>query len=119
MLRTGSPAAWASADAGQDWSGRLGDPRFAARITAAMDARGRHFGPALATALADLPVTRVLDVGGSSGIYTAALVDTLGVTGAAFERPPVDVARTLLADRGYADRIGVHSGAMITTMMTS
>ncbi|MGH3905867.1 MAG: hypothetical protein ACRDTE_17060, partial [Pseudonocardiaceae bacterium] len=44
VLRTGSPAAWASARSSTehhdgDWSGRLGDVEFAHRITAAMDAR--------------------------------------------------------------------------------
>jgi methyltransferase family protein len=41
VLRTDIQAAWASArgDHEPDWSGRLGDPTFAERITAAMDAR--------------------------------------------------------------------------------
>jgi len=34
-----------------------------------MDARGRFLGPHLAEALADLPLSNVLDVGGRSGIY--------------------------------------------------
>ena len=126
VLRTGRPAAWASATPidhagptvgshGQDWAGRLGDPAFAGTITAAMDARGRYLAPALARALTDLGARRVLDVVGSSGIYAAALADGLGLTGTVFERPPVDtVARTLLADRGHADRIGVHTGDMLT-----
>jgi hypothetical protein len=73
VLHSGRPAAWASADGGEDWSTRLGDPSFAERITAAMDARGRFLGPVLADVLADvvsdLPVRRVLDIGGSSGVY--------------------------------------------------
>ena len=101
VLRSGRPAAWASADAGQDWAGRLGDPQFAGRITAAMDARGNFLGPALADALHDLPVRRVLDIGGSSGVYACALAARMPVTGAVFERPPADAAaRTLLAQRG-------------------
>jgi SAM-dependent methyltransferase len=115
VLRTGQPAAWASTESGSDWAARLEEPDFAARITAAMDARGRFLGPALATAIADLPVRRVLDIGGSSGIYVCALADRIPVTGAVLERPPVDVAaRTLLADRGYADRIDVVSADMFT-----
>ena len=115
VLRSGRPAAWASADAGQDWAGRLGDPQFAGRITAAMDARGNFLGPALADALHDLPVRRVLDIGGSSGVYACALAARMPVTGAVFERPPVDAAaRTLLAQRGQAGRIKVISGDMFT-----
>jgi SAM-dependent methyltransferase len=116
VLRTGSPAAWASAGAGgdQDWSGRLDDPAFAERITAAMDARGAFLAPALAAAIRDLPVTALLDVAGSSGVYSAAVLADRGHGRAAvFERPPVDAAaRTLLRSRGLADRIEVITGDM-------
>jgi SAM-dependent methyltransferase len=116
VLQTGEPAAWASAAGGHDWATRLADPAFASGITAAMDARGRFLGPRLAEAIADLPVRRVLDIGGSSGIYLCALADHLpGVHGAVFERPPIDqAARSLLNERGYADRIGVVTGDMFT-----
>lgn len=114
VLRTGQPAAWASAAAGDDWSTQLADPGFAQRITAAMDARGTFLGPALALSLADLPAQRVLDIGGSSGIYSRALVDGHPSRRAAvFERSPVDAAaRTLLDEHGYSDRIEVISGDM-------
>ena len=93
---------------------RLGDVTFAERITAAMDARGAFLAPALAAVLADVPVTALLDVGGSSGVYAAAVLAARpGARGAVFERPPVDTAaRSLLAARGLADRIDVVSGDM-------
>ena len=116
VLRTDRQAAWASATTVEtpDWSSRLGDTAFAERITAAMDARGAFLGPALAAAIADVPVTALLDVGGSSGIYAAAVLrDRPGARAAVFERPPVDVAaRTLLTRRGLADRIDVVTGDM-------
>jgi SAM-dependent methyltransferase len=114
VLETGEPAAWASAAAGDDWASRLGDPDFAARITAAMDARGRYLGPRVAEVIADLPVTRVLDIGGSSGIYACALVDRdPALRATVLERSPVDAAaRTLLEHRGYADRVAVATGGM-------
>lgn len=103
VLRSGEPAAWASADAGEDWVARLDDPGFAEQITGAMDARGRVLGPVLANALADVPAQSVLDVAGGSGVYGCALFDSrpeLRVT--VLERPPVDrVARALLSRRGY------------------
>lgn len=72
VLRTDTPAAWASAQpAGGDydpaWSSRLGDPAFAERIMAAMDARGAFLAPALAEVVADVPMTALLDVGGRLG----------------------------------------------------
>jgi hypothetical protein len=79
-----------------------------------MDARAAFLGPLLAEALRDIPARRLLDVGGSSGAYASAIVDARpGLHATVFERPPVDsAARTLLAERGYADRIHVASGDM-------
>jgi SAM-dependent methyltransferase len=119
VLRTDRPAAWASATASgaqADWSARLGDVGFAGRITAAMDARAAFLAPALAAAVAELPARAVLDIGGSSGGYAAALLaERPGARAAVFERPPVDAAaRTLLAARGQADRIDVITGDMFT-----
>jgi SAM-dependent methyltransferase len=114
VLRTDRPAAWAGATREGDWSGRLADPAFAERITAAMDARGAFLGPHLARAVADLPITALLDVGGSSGAYAAAVIEERPAARAAvFERPPVDVAaRTLLRERGLSGRIDVVTGDM-------
>jgi hypothetical protein len=113
VLRTGKPAAWASAAAGEDWAGRLDDPAFAEEFTAAMDARGRVLAPALAQALADLPARRVLDVAGGSGAYGCALLDARpDLQVSVLERPPVDeVTRTLLHRRGY-DSVEVVAGDM-------
>ena len=116
VLHSDRPAPWASASGGTDWASRLDEPAFAATITAAMDSRGRFLGPRLADAVADLPARRVLDVGGSSGIYLCALADARpDLRSAVLERPPIDgAARTLLADRGYADRIDVVTADMFT-----
>jgi precorrin-6B methylase 2 len=117
VLRTGRPAAWASAAAGDDWAGRLDDPGFAEEFTAAMDARARVLAPALAQALADVPARRVLDIAGGSGAYGCALLDgrpELQV--AVLERPPVDeVARTLLRRRGY-NSVDVVAGDMFEVL---
>lgn len=127
VLRTDTPAPWASAsrgtpdeDGARDWSGRLGDVAFARRITAAMDARGAFLGPALAETVADLGFARLLDVGGSSGIYAAAMIEARpDATAAVFERRPVDeAARTLLAERGLASRIAVVAGDMFADPLT-
>lgn len=131
VLRSDLPAAWASAspsaendseqedrddDVASDWSGRLDDVEFARRITAAMDARGAFLGPALSEAVADLDFSRLLDIGGSSGVYAAALVEQRPQARATvFERAPVDqAARTLLRDRGLDGRIDVVEGDMFT-----
>jgi 3-hydroxy-5-methyl-1-naphthoate 3-O-methyltransferase len=114
VLRTDTQAAWASAAREPDWAGRLDDPAFAGRITAAMDARGAFLAPALAEAITDVPITALLDVAGSSGAYSSAvLAGRPGMRASVFERPPVDTAaRTLLQARGLADRIDVITGDM-------
>jgi hypothetical protein len=130
VLRTGEQAAWASASPSRnrptpteastpiesDWSARLADPAFAARITAAMDARGAYLGPALADAIKDLPIRALLDIGGSSGSYANAIIKGRPHAQAAvFERPPVDqAARILLRERGAGGRISVITGDMFT-----
>lgn len=117
VLRTGTPAAWASAADHQDWSNRLIDPQFAHEITAAMDARGRYLGPALAAALDAIPAARrALDIGGGSGAYACALLDRRpDLQVCVFECPPVDqAARQLLAERGYGGRVNVITGDMFT-----
>jgi SAM-dependent methyltransferase len=115
VLRTGEPEAWASAGRDDDWAGRLDDPEFARRITAAMDARGAVLAPALASVLADLPCTGALDVGGGSGVYARALVAARDeLRAAVLERPPVDAAaRTILRDHGE-ERVDVITGDMFT-----
>jgi SAM-dependent methyltransferase len=121
VLRSDAPAAWASASGSTpghatDWSGRLDDVGFARRITAAMDARGAFLGPALAEALTDLPLSRLLDIGGGSGAYARAILERRPTARAAvLERPPVDAAaRTLLAARGGSDRVEVLTADMLT-----
>jgi len=118
VLRTGEPSAWASAGRDDDWAQRLDDPQFARRITAAMDARGNALAPALRSALADVPYTSALDIGGGSGVYVRALLRD-GVRAAVLERPPVDqAARTILRDLGE-DRLDVITGDMFAADLPS
>lgn len=120
VLRTGEPASWASARRDDDWAGRLDDPQFARRITAAMDARGSALAPALAGALADLPFASVLDIGGGSGVYVRALLEQRdGLVAAVLERSPVDeAAQTILRDLGE-ERVGVITGDMFAEPLPS
>lgn len=114
VLRTDEQAPWASArppdlpsgspparEAQLDWSNRLADVDFARRITAAMDTRAAFLGSALAVAIADIPISLLLDIGGASGSYAAAmLAGRRDARAAVFERAPVDeVSRTLLHER--------------------
>jgi predicted O-methyltransferase YrrM len=112
VLRTGKPASWGSVSTGTDWHTSMEDDGFARRFTAAMDCRGRYLAQALAKTVDLGGRTRLLDIGGGSGIYActfAAHVPDLRAT--VFDQAPVDrIARTLIAERGFSDRVGVHAG---------
>ena len=119
VLRTDQPAAWADTVDGPRWNEGLATPAFARRLTAAMDARGAFLAPQMAQALAQVPLTRLLDIGGGSGCYARALTDVRpGLHADVLERPPIDdVARTLLAARhGESARVGVVSGSMFDSL---
>lgn len=109
VLRTGRPAGWGGARAAVDWHVAMADEAFARRFTAAMDCRGAYLGPALASRLDLAPHTRVLDIGGGSGIYACALVARhRHLRATVLDQSPVDrIARTLVAERGYATSVDV------------
>jgi predicted O-methyltransferase YrrM len=117
-LRTGKTASWSSSpDDSRDWSDRLADPGWARRVVAAMDSRGQFLAAECAAALDGLTgISRSLDIGGDSGVYSCALVDRRPqVRASVLERSPVDqMARQLLAERGYADRVEVITGDMFS-----
>src|SRR5262245_16144014 len=73
VLRTGKTAIWGSFRDEKEWAHGMEDEAFATRFTDAMDCRGKYLAPAAADALDLRDATRVLDVGGGSGIYACAL----------------------------------------------
>jgi cyclopropane fatty-acyl-phospholipid synthase-like methyltransferase len=91
---------------------------FADTFSAAMDARGRYLGPPLAEALRDLKPKRILDIGGSSGVYACSLVTALPETAAAVLDMPsvVDFSRSSIAARGLSDRVDVIAGDMFDSL---
>jgi hypothetical protein len=114
VLRTGRPANFGSYDP-QAWAQAMERPEFAAAFTAGMDCRGVLMGPAIARAV-DLGTKRaVLDIAGGSGIYVCALVARFPhLTGAVFEKPPVDrIAAEGIARRGGSDQVKVIAGDML------
>ena len=114
VLRSGTPANWCSVDDDRTWTSKMHDEAFARDFTAAMDARATLLAPALAGRLDCRGYRHLLDIAGGSGIYACAIVTAhphLAAT--VLEQPPVDgVARRLIAQRGFADRVSVVAGEM-------
>ena len=118
VLGTGKPANWQAKEDGDDWHQSMLSEEFARDFTALMNCRGFAFGQALAKALTPLlgGRSRVLDVGGGSGIYATTLLAThphLDAT--VVEQAPVDIiARQSIEERGFGDKIEVVTANMFT-----
>jgi predicted O-methyltransferase YrrM len=92
---------------------------FAGQFTAALDCRGVYLGCNVARALDLQHQSRVLDIAGGSGIYACCIAAAHPhIRATVFEKAPVDqVARQLIAERGYGDCISVLSGDMFTNTL--
>ena len=116
VLKTGKPANWQAKDAGGDWHESMRDPEFAKEFTGLMNCRGLLFGQKLAESITPLlgNRTRLLDVGGGSGIYSAAICAAHPqLTATVFEQDPVDaIVKSEIARHGLEDRISVMTGDM-------
>ncbi len=113
VLRTGEPANWADSTQ-QEWLSAMEDADFAESFTAAMDSRGAFFAPLLAKCLNCGDRTRLLDIGGGSGIYACHLVrEYPHLEAAILEKPPADtVAGGFIETMGLSERIGIVAGDM-------
>jgi predicted O-methyltransferase YrrM len=114
VLRTGRPANWAAAKEGKDWAASMADNAFAAAFTAGMNSRGAYLAGGVVKALELKGYKNVLDIGGASGIYAAALVSAFpGLRATVFDKPPVDkVAKYSVDKLKLSRRINVVAGDM-------
>ena len=118
VLRTGKPANWQAKADGGDWHASMLSADFARGFTELMNCRGTVFGQRLAQALTPLlgEGTRVLDVGGGSGIYSSTLVAAHPqLTATVLEQAPVDrLTRQEIARHGLQEMINVVTADMFT-----
>jgi predicted O-methyltransferase YrrM len=121
VLRTNQPANWGSFKGEKDWSHAMETEEFARHFTAAMDCRGVYLARALAQKLDLKNHHRLLDIAGGSGIYACSLAAHFPhLRGMVFERPPVDkIVRSMVSQRGFADRVEVAAGDMFQDPLPS
>jgi len=114
VLRTGKPANWGSFKDEQEWAKAMEREDFAKQFTAAMDCRGAYLGPEMARRLDLKKFQHLLDIAGGSGVYACAIVARHPhLKATVLEKPPVDqIARRTIAERGFAERVGVSVGDM-------
>ncbi len=117
VLKTGKPAVWGGfEDQEDDWHEAMRDDDFAQSFTAAMNCRGLYLGKKLADALTeDLQGrSRVLDIGGGSGIYACCLVaNHPELKATVMEQVPIDqIARDQIENCELGDSIEVATGDM-------
>jgi hypothetical protein len=114
VLRSGKPAGWGGEQGAEDWHDGMKEEDFAESFTALMNARGLYLGSALADRLDLSGRSRLLDIGGGSGIYACCLVNTNpGLEALVLEQAPVDaIAGREIASRSLSGRIGVVTGDM-------
>lgn len=115
VLETGKPANWGASADTADWHKAMEDEGFARMFTDAMDCRGLLLGPAMAKALDLSGRSRVLDIGGGSGIYACALVaNHPHLTATVFDQASVEkIAGKRVAELGFAGRVAVQAGDML------
>ncbi|WP_367872016.1 methyltransferase [Luteolibacter sp. Populi] len=117
VLSTGKPANWGGYDEDDaaDWHRSMEDETFARQFTAAMDCRGVLLGPAMAKALDLSGSSRLLDIGGGSGIYACSLVaNHPHLTATVFDQASVEkIATKRIVELGFADRVAVRAGDML------
>ncbi len=118
VLRTGKPAGWSGDKAAFDWHKAMEQEDFARKFTAAMDCRGIYLAQALAKRLDLTGYSRLLDIGGGSGIYACSLVaHHAHLRAVVLDQAPVDrICQTLIAERGCAARVEVIAGNMFDGM---
>jgi predicted O-methyltransferase YrrM len=121
VLRTGQPANFASRANEADWHRAMETEAFAEEFLAAMDCRGLLSAQALAKHLALGGRRRLLDIAGGSGVYACSIVAHVPELAASvLEKPPVDrIARRAIERRGFAGRVGVIAGDMLTDPLPS
>jgi len=114
VLITGKPADWAAIKKREDWATSMENIDFARSYSSGVNGRGAYLAKGLANAVDLSKYKKLLDIGGSTGIYSATLLEKYpNLKAAVFEKPPVNkIAEFLIKKSRLKDRINVITGNM-------
>jgi len=91
VLLTGEPANWAAGKKTRQWAASMEQKDFAKSFTEGMNSRGEYLANGLLEAVDLKTYSKILDVGGGSGIYSAVLLKSnTNLEASVYEKPPID-----------------------------
>jgi protein-L-isoaspartate O-methyltransferase len=114
VLLTGKPAGWAAIKKREDWATSMDNIGFARSYSEGVSGRGAYLARGLIEAVDLGKYDKILDIGGSTGIYTAVLLEKYpNIRATVYEKPPVDkMAEYSIKKLGLKDRMDVITGNM-------
>jgi hypothetical protein len=114
VLISGKPANWAASKKNKKWVDSMESDDFSQSFTEGMNSRGEYLANGLLNKVDLCKYSKILDIGGASGIYSVILlVNNPNLSAAIFEKPPVDRLAQYTIDKfGLGSRMNVISGNM-------
>jgi len=114
VLITGKPADWAAIKKREDWATSMENIDFARSYSAGVNGRGAYLANGLLDAVDLGKYKKLLDIGGSTGIYSAVLLQKYpNLEATVFEKPPVNkLTEFSIKKSRLKDRMDVITGDM-------
>jgi precorrin-6B methylase 2 len=116
VLKTGKPSSWSAKKEGNDWATSMNDDKFAQSFSDSQNSRGAYLAVGLANKINLSNNKKLLDIGGSTGIYTAILIEKFPhLFGTVFEKNPVDrITKINIEKFNLSKKINVIEGDMFS-----
>jgi hypothetical protein len=113
VLQTGEPINWSSNKSGQDWATAMKDNEFAEKFTTCQNSRGAYLANGIINCIDFSNKNKLLDIGGSSGIYSAVILEKHpNLTATIFEKVPVNKVAEYFINKHSIPNMNVAVGDM-------
>ncbi len=113
VLQTGKPINWASNKKGRNWAVAMNDDKFAENFTNSQNSRGAYLANGILNSIDFSKYHKLLDIGGSSGIYSAVILKKYpNLSATIFEKPPVNKFAEYFIQKYSLKNIDVFTGDM-------